>query len=68
MAQSIANAQHVWNCRWSKLGYRLSRTNERDQPEGPWMCVRQPETRRPVTEEECAQCKFWETDPIYGQC
>lgn len=32
MAQTIANAQHVWDCRWSTLGYRLSRTNERDQP------------------------------------
>jgi len=51
----------VWDCRWSHLGYRLAAVPDGQRPEALlWMCVRPRTPRRPVTEEECARCEFWE--------
>jgi hypothetical protein len=52
-----------WDCRWTVRGYRLTNVSERDQPETPWICVREPGRRRPVTEADCAQCPEWEPNP-----
>lgn len=63
MAHALANAQHVWDCRWSKLAYRPSPENVPDHREALWLCVRDAGVRRPVTEEECSTCSRWELDP-----
>jgi hypothetical protein len=56
--------QHTpWDCRWTVLGYRLINVSERDQPETPWICVRDPGRRRPVIEADCAHCPEWEPNP-----
>lgn len=60
MATGLNVAQTPANCRWSRLGYRLSFVGESDQPETPWVCVREPGTRRALTDSECAYCEFWE--------
>jgi hypothetical protein len=52
----------VWDCRWSRPGYRLFGVKEHLQPENLWVCVRQGE-RRSVTEEECEKCSHWEALP-----
>ena len=60
------NAAHTpANCHWSRVGYRLSFVSESDQPEAPWVFVREAGTRRPLTDSECAYCEFWE--PIEGR-
>lgn len=56
---SIAAQQTVWGCRWSRPGYRLSGVKESEQPESVWVCVRTGQ-RRPVTNEECETCHYWE--------
>jgi hypothetical protein len=55
--------QTIWDCRWSRPGYRLTNVEESDQPEAVWMCVRAG-TRRSVSEEECASCPHWEADEV----
>jgi hypothetical protein len=57
--------QTIWDCRWSRPGYRLTHVEEPDQPEALWMCVRTG-VRRPVTEEECAACPHWRPDEVAG--
>ena len=37
---AVATLQAVWDCKWSRPGYRLSRVAEREQPETAWVCVR----------------------------
>ena len=54
--------QTPWDCRWSRPGYRLTNLRDEHQPESPWVCVRGERGRRPVTEQECANCEFWEMD------
>jgi hypothetical protein len=56
---SVAALQTVWDCRWSRPGYRLSGVEETRQPESVWVCVRTGR-RRPVTNEECETCPHWE--------
>ena len=58
-------ANTPWDCRWIQPGYHLSRVSEDKQPESLWVCVRPTPTgdRRPVTEEECANCPRWEAEP-----
>jgi hypothetical protein len=56
---ATATLQTVWDCRWSRPGYRLSCVDEREQPESVFVCVRRG-TRRPVTNEECETCRHWE--------
>jgi hypothetical protein len=58
---AIATLQTVWDCRWSRPGYRLFGVEEQLQPEKLWVCVRA--ERHSVTEEECAVCPFCEALP-----
>lgn len=58
--------QTPWDCRFSRPGYRLTNVHAAQQPESPWVCVRVDGVRRPVTEQECANCKFWEMDDVEG--
>ena len=37
---AVATLQAVWDCKWSRPGYRLSRVAEREQPETAWVCDR----------------------------
>lgn len=62
MAEPIESLHSAWNCRWSHLGYRLARVPEHEQPDSLWVCVRPPNPRRSVTEDECAKCEFWEAN------
>ncbi len=54
----IATLQTIWDCRWSRPGYRLFGIQEQLQPEKLWVCVRT--ERRGVTEEECEFCPHWQ--------
>jgi hypothetical protein len=50
----------AWDCRWIRVDRRLIDVPERDQSDGPWLCVRPPGASRHVRDEECADCPFWE--------
>ncbi|MBI4262796.1 MAG: hypothetical protein HY657_00320 [Acidobacteria bacterium] len=69
MAHAITDMQRVWDCRWARVGSRVSRVeDQQDQPEDLWMCEWVPDRRRLVTEEECSTCRVWEPDPFCGPC
>jgi hypothetical protein len=53
--------QTVWDCRWSRAGYRITGVAEEEQPESVWVCIRQG-YRRAVRDEECEGCPDWEAD------
>ena len=55
--------QTIWDCRWSRPGYRLMGVEDHLQPEKLWVCVRRGE-RLGVTEEECQICPHWEELPV----
>jgi hypothetical protein len=57
---TAATLQTIWDCRWSRPGYRLFGVEDQFQPEKLWVCLRTGE-RRGVTEEECAECPHWES-------
>jgi hypothetical protein len=65
MSESLTVAHTPSSCRWSRLGYRLSRIAEFDQPESLWVCVQSPNTRRSLSDEECTDCDCWE--PLDGR-
>ena len=56
---ATATLQTIWDCKWSRPGYRLTGVAEAHQPESVWVCVRTG-WRRPVTNEECETCPNWE--------
>lgn len=56
--------QTVWDCAWSRPGYRLFGVEDHLQPETVWVCVRT--ERRNVTEEECETCPHWVPAPGTG--
>lgn len=56
-----ATLQAIWDCRWSRAGYRVLGVEDHLQPEKPWVCVRS--ERHGVTEEECENCPHWEAPP-----
>lgn len=56
-----ATHQAIWECRWSRPGYRVIGVEDHLQPEKPWVCVRR--ERNDVTEEECENCPHWEAIP-----
>ena len=58
---AIATLQTAPDCRWSRLGHRLSGVAEAQQPETTWVCAREG-IRRDLREEECATCPHWELD------
>jgi len=60
-ATSVATLQTIWDCRWSRPGYRLIGVQDQLQPEKLWVCVRG--DRHGVTEEECENCPHWEAVP-----
>jgi hypothetical protein len=51
--------QRIWDCRWSRPGFRLFGVAEHLQPESVWVCVRD-QGRRCVVDHECDQCPRWE--------
>jgi hypothetical protein len=59
MTTLVATLQTVWDCRWSRVGYRLTGVEESQQPESVWVCIRAG-ARRPVTSAECETCTRWE--------
>ena len=61
-ATSAATLQTIWDCRWSRPGYRLIGVQDHLQPEKLWVCVRTGE-RRGVTEVEWENCPHWECVP-----
>jgi len=58
---STMTLQTIWDCRWSRVGYRLTGVVEKEQPEPIWVCVRYGD-RRAVTEDVCATCVNWQAD------
>jgi hypothetical protein len=58
---AIATSQTAWECKWSRPGFRLAGLDESRQPETVWVCVRTGE-RRPITEEKCEHCPYWQAD------
>ena len=59
---AIATLQAIWDCRWSRPGYRIAGVEDHLQPETRWICVRGSE-RRCINEEECENCPNWELRP-----
>jgi hypothetical protein len=51
--------QTVWDCRWSRRGYRVFGVPDAFQPEALWVCLRTGD-RRNVSQEECERCPQWE--------
>ena len=64
---AIATLHTIWDCRWSRPGYRVLGFEDYFQPEKLWVCVRTGE-RRGVTEEECEQCPHWQELPQATKC
>jgi hypothetical protein len=62
---TITTLAAVWDCRWSRPGYRLTGVADAQQPETTWVCVHEGE-RRPVIDEECATCPHWQQDEAEG--
>jgi hypothetical protein len=56
---AIATLQTIWDCHWSRPGFRLAGVDETQQPECLWVCVRT-DTRVGVTEARCENCHDWE--------
>lgn len=52
---TVATLQTIWDCRWSRSGYRLTGVDDEHQPEPLWVSAR-PAVRRPVSEKECETC------------
>lgn len=52
--------QMIWECRWSRFTYRPNSAPEHEPPESLWVCLRERGIRRPVTEDACVECAFWE--------
>ena len=57
---AIAVQQTVWDCRFSRPGFRLVGVGEPQQPESLWVCTRN--GRHGVTDEQCEKCPHWEMD------
>ena len=56
---AVATLQTVWDCRWSRAGYRVAGVPEQFQPETRWICTRTGE-RRNIDTAECEACPHWE--------
>ena len=59
---AVATLQTIWDCKWSRPGYRVAGVQDHFQPETRWICVRGGD-RRCISEEECAKCPYWEMEP-----
>ena len=58
---AVATLQTIWDCRWSRPGFRLSNVKDSLQPESVWVCIRTGK-RRGVAEAECEHCPHWECE------
>jgi len=58
---TVATAQTIWGCRWSRPGYRIAGLDPRFQPEPTWVCIRGG-GRDAVDERACETCERWEPD------
>jgi len=56
---AVATLQTIWDCRWSRTGYRIAGVEDQHQPEPTWVCVRNGR-RETVTERHCETCERWE--------
>jgi len=63
---AIATKQSAWECKWSRPGFRLAGIEETQQPESMWVCVRTG-VRRPVSDESCENCPYWQADDFRKQ-
>jgi len=54
----VAPIQTVWQCRFSRRGYRVPGVPDQLQPETQWVCARS--ERRNLQPEECERCPYWE--------
>jgi hypothetical protein len=61
-ATAVTTLQTIWDCRYSRPGYRLLGIADHLQPQKLWVCVRRGEPRG-VTEEECEGCPHWAPVP-----
>jgi len=59
MAYGLKIFQTAANCRWTRNGYRLSGVADSAQPDDVLVCVREPGTRRGVTDADCEDCELW---------
>ena len=58
---AVATLQTIWDCKWSRPGFRLFSLGEPLQPEPLWVCTRTGGCRG-VTEAECETCPHWEAE------
>ena len=56
---AVATLQTIWDCKWSRPGFRLIGLPNALQPEPLWVCTRMGD-RKAVSESECETCPFWE--------
>jgi hypothetical protein len=63
MPDRLTGEQPVWECRWSALG-GVSSASEPPRREYTWWCQRTPGAARPVMDNDCERCPFWEQDPL----
>ena len=60
---AVATLQTIWDCKWSRLGLRVSGLPNAFQPEPLWVCTRTG-PRKPVSESECETCPLWEFEEL----
>jgi hypothetical protein len=58
---AVAALQTIWDCRWSRLGFRLSGVKESLQPESLFVCIGSG-CRQDVPDGKCESCRHWERD------
>lgn len=56
---SVATFHTLGDCKYSRPGDHSSGLPENLQPEPRWVCFRTT-VRRGVTEEDCAECPYWQ--------
>jgi hypothetical protein len=59
---SVATKQMVWDCYWSRPGYRVTGVPDELQPETVWVCIRTG-YRRNIHSKECEDCRHWANEP-----
>jgi hypothetical protein len=64
-ATAIATLQTIWDCKWSRPGWRVSGLPDALQPEPLWVCTRSGR-REGVSETVCEGCPFWEFEESRG--
>jgi len=63
---ATAVIQAPWDCKWTRLAYRQTGIPEYTPPNpNLWVCVRQPEAPRRVTEQDCEGCPHWEMEETH---